>query len=382
MAAAPDTLAHLLLAHFDRHSRDMPWRRTSDPYAIWVSEVMLQQTRVDTVIPYFERWLERFPDVAALADADDAVVLKAWEGLGYYSRARNLKAAATAVRERHNGRVPDSADELKTLPGVGDYTAGAVASIAFGRREPAVDGNARRVFSRLLDLDRPSFKQLQPLVRDFIPEDRPGDFNQAVMELGSTICTPKNPRCDDCPVRGHCRAYANGTVELRPGSSESRAAPAFDVATAVLLATDDARMTRTLLVQRPHTGLLAGMWEFPSMIAPPSRASRMARQMARQITGEPARSRAKGLPPVRHLFSHRTETYHPFVIHVVYTPAVRDSASAGDHGGGSRDIDRSAFGGRAFRWVSAGEMEGLALSVAQRRIAVAAGFVTAATAPA
>lgn len=347
MEAGPETFARLLLAHFDKSSRDMPWRSTDDPYAIWVSEVMLQQTRVETVIPYYTRWLDRFPTIDALADADEQAVLREWEGLGYYSRARNLHAAAKVVRDHHAGRVPDTADGLRTLPGIGAYTAGAVSSIAYGRAEPAIDGNARRVLSRLLDLDRPTFPALQRIAIDYVPPLRPGDFNQALMELGSTICTPLRPRCDACPVSSLCLALRNDTVAFRPGATVTKAAPEFDVTSAVII-----NGGRVLLVQRPGTGLLAGFWEFPARIVPRSRLSGAAREIATGF-GVVPRLRARRLEPVRHVFSHRVETYHPFVLQAESTTDPICDVSA--------------------RWVTRDEASSLPMSVAQRQIAGSIG---------
>ncbi len=346
---ASETLAGRLLAHFDATRRDMPWRRTTDPYEIWVSEVMLQQTRVDTVIPYYARWLQRFPTLRDLADAHEPDVLRAWEGLGYYSRARNLQKAARVVCETHNGRVPDTAETLRTLPGVGAYTAGAISSIAFGRAEPAIDGNARRVFSRLLDLQNPTIPAIQGIVRDMVPADRPGDFNQAVMELGATICTPR-PRCAVCPVSDLCLALQRGTIPLRPGTPPQRTVPAFNLAVAVLIDPHGS----VLLTQRPPTGLLAGFWEFPSRIATVSAVARTARSLAAQLTGTTP-PRARRITPVVHAFSHRIETYHPFVYTVAPVPthAVCDVTST------SADRDR---------------LQSLPLSVAQRHIARLAGL--------
>ncbi len=198
-------LRRALLAFYDARRRDLPWRRDPDPYRVWVSEVMLQQTRVDAVVPYYERWLRRFPTLHALATAEPDEVLRAWEGLGYYARARNLHRAARVVRERHAGDVPSEPAALRELPGVGDYTAGAIASIAFGRREPAVDGNVRRVLARLLDVADPPPARLRAVAAALVPAERPGDFNQALMELGALVCTARVPRCADCPVRGVCR---------------------------------------------------------------------------------------------------------------------------------------------------------------------------------
>lgn len=206
-------LAAALLRHYDVHRRDLPWRDRADPYAVWVSEIMLQQTRVETARPYYERWLERFPDLDALADAEIDDVLRAWQGLGYYARARNLHRAARMVRERYHGAIPADPAELRRLPGVGAYTAGAVASIAFGAATPAVDGNVRRVVARLHDLEDPTAAQLQTLAVELVPADRPGDFNQALMEIGATVCTPRAPDCDACP--GGCWA-ASGSSPTRP----------------------------------------------------------------------------------------------------------------------------------------------------------------------
>lgn len=210
-----------LLAHFERHGRDLPWRRSRDPYAIWVSEVMLQQTRVETVIPYYTRFLERFPTPRALADAPLESVLAAWAGLGYYRRARLLHAGARAVVAQHGGVLPGDVKALRALPGVGDYTAGAIASIAFGLPEPVVDGNVERVIARLFALRgdprrAPTRARLWALARRFADCDRPGDVNQALMDLGATVCLPVHPRCLLCPVRRFCAAHAQGDPERYP----------------------------------------------------------------------------------------------------------------------------------------------------------------------
>jgi A/G-specific adenine glycosylase len=252
-----------LLDHYDVHRRDLPWRGESDPYRVWVSEVMLQQTRVQTVIPYYRRWMERFPDVEALAAADEDDVLSLWEGLGYYSRARNLQKAARVVRERHGGSLPDSADALRGLPGFGAYTAGAVASIAFNAPAPAVDGNVRRVLSRLFDLAAPTGAELQARAAELVDPTRPGDFNQALMDLGATVCMPIEPRCSACPLETLCQARVRGTVHLRPGARPRKVIPQRSFAVAVILDRED----RVLLVRRPRVGLLGGMWAFPEVEA-------------------------------------------------------------------------------------------------------------------
>ena len=257
-----------LLAAYDAGKRDLPWRRKTDPYCIWVSEVMLQQTRVETVIPYYERWVERFPDLEALADADEDEVLLAWQGLGYYSRARRLHEGARVVRERYQGTLPPNSEGLRELPGIGPYTAGAVASIAYGEVVPAVDGNVKRVLSRLYDLPNPSPKELQKLAGSLVDPSRPGDFNQALMELGALICTPRSPECHTCPLATECLALDQGTVEVRPSRKPKRPVPEMEVAVLVLAARDEDEALHLLLRKRPSTGLLAGMWEFPGVEVP------------------------------------------------------------------------------------------------------------------
>ena len=204
-------LAQKLLAWYRHHARTLPWRDHPDPYAVWVSEIMLQQTRVETVIPYFEKWMRLFPTVRDLADASEQDVLNAWEGLGYYSRARNLYKAAQIVAEKHDGELPRNLDDLHALPGIGRYTVGAIASMAFGMDEPTLDGNLRRVFARLFDVTEPADapageKILWALAAGHLPKGKAGAYNQALMDLGATICAPKNPRCLICPLMEICVA--------------------------------------------------------------------------------------------------------------------------------------------------------------------------------
>jgi A/G-specific adenine glycosylase len=256
-------LRRKLLAWYRAHRRDLPWRRTRDPYAIWISEAMLQQTRVETVVPYWERFLARFPDVEALATADVDDVTAQWAGLGYYSRARNLHRAAQLVMERHAGRLPDDVEALRALPGVGRYTAGALASIAFDQPAPIVDGNVARVLTRLLGIDadvrsRAVQDRLWSEAEALAHGEDPGALNQALMELGATLCTPRAPRCGDCPWAPHCAAHAQGRAEALP--VRSRPAPPRRIeAAAVFLERHD----RVLAVQRPQRGLLGGLWELP-----------------------------------------------------------------------------------------------------------------------
>lgn len=253
-------LPALLLRWFDRAKRDLPWRRTKDPYAIWISEVMLQQTQVATVIPYFERFLERFPTLQSLAETPQADVLSLWSGLGYYSRARNLHRAAQVVTQVHAGVLPACVDQLLELPGFGRYTAGAVASIAFGIQAPLVDGNVSRVLTRLFAVDdEKREKRVWELASSLVPRGRPGDFNQSLMELGATVCVPVAPLCLLCPVRSHCQALAQGRVDQLPPPKVRAARKPLNLAVAVCR-----KGARLLLMRRDDGGLFGGLWELPS----------------------------------------------------------------------------------------------------------------------
>ncbi len=253
-----------LLAWYDQHAAALPWRENKDAYRIWLSEIMLQQTQVETVIPYFARFLSAFPTVQALAAAPLDAVLKMWEGLGYYSRARNLHQAAQQVSQNHDGRFPQSVDDLLLLPGIGRYTAGAISSIAFGQAAPLLDGNVIRVFARLSDLDadvtQPAVKEsLWKLAEEWLYRERPGDYNQSLMELGRVVCKPRNPICAECPISQHCKAFANGTQSLRPVKKRKAAIPHYDVAAGMVWN----EAGQVLIAQRPLEGLLGGLWEFP-----------------------------------------------------------------------------------------------------------------------
>jgi A/G-specific adenine glycosylase len=258
-----------LLAWFDRSQRDLPWRKTKDPYGIWVSEVMLQQTQVDRVKRYWTRFMERFPTVQALAEAKLEEVLGLWTGLGYYSRARNLHAAAKEIVERFGGQLPDGVEPLRTLPGFGRYTAGAVASIAYGLEAPLVDGNVARVFSRWLELegvpgDKAREAQLWSAAETFVTGNRPGDWNQSLMELGATVCLPQNPLCLVCPVRPSCGAFASGRVDELPWPKKAPKRKRLELAVAIARRGDE-----VLLARREEKGLFGGLWEMPAVEVSP-----------------------------------------------------------------------------------------------------------------
>jgi A/G-specific adenine glycosylase len=279
-----------LLAFYDRNARPLPWRGTRDPYAVLVSEVMLQQTQVKTVLRYYPAWMRRFPTLRSLAAADLADVLHAWQGLGYYSRARRLQEAARAVVERHGGRMPSSREELLELPGIGEYSAGAVSSIAFGQAEPLVDGNVVRVLTRLFGLRgdpgrAPLKARLWKLARELVPNERPGDFNQALMELGATVCTPRTPRCAECPVARACIARERGLAARLPELPERRAATPVR-AVAVVLRDGPRVLIRRLPADAPRW---AGLDTFPFVElrdgeTPPAAAERAAREVGFRIT--------------------------------------------------------------------------------------------------
>lgn len=287
LPAPSPTLARDLLRWYDVHKRDLPWRHTGDPYAVWVSEVMLQQTQVATVRGYYERWMKRFPTLAALAKAPEDDVLHAWQGLGYYSRARNLQKGAKAVVADHGGQVPRTVTELRTLPGVGPYSAGAIASIAHGERAAIVDGNVVRVLCRFFGLRgdptrAPLKAELWRLAEAAVPETRPGDFNQAMMELGATVCLPRNARCDECPLARTCVARKGKIVDELPELPKRRTTIDVPRAAAVVFRSD-----RVLVVRaRDDAPRWPGMWQFPSSdVARRESASETAERAVRDTVG-------------------------------------------------------------------------------------------------
>jgi A/G-specific adenine glycosylase len=308
-AARRRAIRRRLTEWYRRSHRDLPWRRTRDPYRIWLSEAMLQQTRVDTVIPFYERFLARFPHVSVLADADEQEVLRAWAGLGYYSRARNLKRAAEIIVEEHGGELPRDAESLRALPGVGAYTAGAIRSIAFGEPAPIVDGNVTRVLSRLLAEPELERAQLWQLASELVEGSEPDVFNQALMELGATVCTPRSPRCAVCPLAGLCRAEKRGTPESFPARRARR--PPQPVTALAGLVERRGTPAALLMFRRPDRGLLGGLWEVPSLEgdAPEALSQAIARR-----TGIVTRVGAR-VGTVRHAFTHRALTLEVVRLH-------------------------------------------------------------------
>ena len=306
-----------LLAWYEIEARDLPWRRTSDPYAIWVSEIMLQQTRVDTVSTYFESFLKRFPNIETLATASIDNVLKAWEGLGYYRRAQNLHKAAQVVVADYSGILPSAAGDLHKLPGIGPYTAGAIASIAFGKDEPVLDGNIRRVLARVFNVAEPARSSegerlLWQLAEENLPSGYAGEYNQAMMDLGAAICTPTSPDCSTCPVADLCQARELGIQEQRPVKTPKTPIPHHTVAAAVIR-----RNGQVFIAQRPDKGLLGGMWEFPGGKTEPGETLEAA--LKREICEELAAEIEVGQPfgVYQHAFTHFKVTLHAFECQVL-----------------------------------------------------------------
>jgi A/G-specific adenine glycosylase len=320
----PLAIAARLIAWHEQQQRALPWREAPagrrDPYRVWVSEIMLQQTQVETVVGYFQRWMTRFPNVQALAQADLQTVLKLWEGLGYYARARNLHRAAQQIVAQHQGRIPATRREVLHLPGVGEYTAGAILSLAFGQAEPILDGNVKRVLSRLADIDQPvqetaTLKQLWRLATELVqaaPEGGAGLLNEALMELGATLCTPQSPRCLLCPIADHCQAAARSVQEQRPVTLPKKTIPHYDVAAGVIWQ-GEPFASKLLIAQRPADGMLGGLWEFPGGKQEPNDATLQA-CLQREINEELGIEIEVGKPVVvvRHAYTHFRITLHAF----------------------------------------------------------------------
>jgi A/G-specific adenine glycosylase len=319
-----------LLSWYETHKRDLPWRRTSDPYAIWISETMLQQTQVATAVPYYNRFMKAFPNVKGLDRAPLAKVLALWSGLGYYRRAENLKKTARVLAARHRGQLPDDYDNLRALPGIGEYTAGALLSIAFGKPYPAVDGNARRVLARLFLVS--GEKMLRDRAQRLVSKSRPGQFNQSLMELGSVLCTPQNPRCGECPVEIFCATQRNGHRQRNRMPGKRRQTHAVIWPLAIVR-----RHGKLLLRRRSAHGILAGLWELPGG----EKAGRRAVQTALEgplpeLTSSAAKALRVG--EFAHGITNRRIRAPVFLIELPATPKIR-------------------FEGTRWRWVAPAAMD-------------------------
>ena len=339
-----------LLQWYAANARDLPWRKTRDPYRVWISEIMLQQTQVDTVIPYYRRWLKRFPAVKALADAPLGDVLALWEGLGYYSRARNLRKAAQKVMAEYGGRLPRDTASLQSLPGVGRYTAGAIASIAFNVDAAVLDGNVKRVLARVFniadDVKSPAGeRKLWALAESLVPLGRAADHNQALMDLGATICKPQNPACLLCPLLGICKAQRLGLQDKRPVVKKKPPTPHYDVTAAIIR-----NNGRVLIAQRPADKLLGGLWEFPGGKCEPGESlQECLKREIREELGMRIEVSQQRLT-LRHAFTHFKITLHVFEAEWV--------------GGGPRALEVAAF-----KWVRTSQLVDYAMGKTDRAIA-------------
>jgi A/G-specific adenine glycosylase len=339
-----------LLAWYAEHGRDLPWRQTRDPYAIWVSEIMLQQTRVETVLPFYVRFMDQYPTVQALAEAPLEAVLKLWEGLGYYARARNLHQASRIVVDQYGGDLPASEQELAALPGIGRYTADALGAIVFGRDRLALEGNLRRVLTRLFDIRldprrSEGERELRQRGMSILPGGRASEFNQALMDLGAHICTPRSPACEACPLTAECLAFQNGTQEELPVRQPRGPLPIRHAVAAVLHENDN-----LLISRRPEGGLLGGLWGFPGGNKEKGESNQLAlqrvikEQLGLEIEVE------LPLPPLSHAYTHFRVDLQP------YTCKVRSTS------GHLRDRDD-------VRWVKRHELQDVPMGKLDRMLA-------------
>jgi len=340
-----------ILDWYAQHARELPWRGHPDPYAVWVSEIMLQQTRVETVIPFFEKWMQRFPSVFELAAASQQEVLNFWEGLGYYARARNMQRAAQIIATEYQGKLPRTAQALQQLPGIGRYTAAAIASIAFGEDQAALDGNIRRVLARVFDIAEPARspageRRLWQLAAEHLPPGTAGDYNQALMDLGATICTPAAPDCPQCPVAELCQACALGIQEQRPVNQPKPKIPHYTVTAAVIQ-----QDGKVFIAQRSAQGLLGGMWEFPGGKIEPGETltACLKREICEELNVDIEVGAPFGL--YEHTYTHFKVTLHAFECELLNN----DPPQAREH--------------TALRWVRTAELDDYPMGKIDRQIA-------------
>lgn len=348
-----DAFFEALLSWYAQNAPALPWRLSREPYHVWLAEIMLQQTQIATVLPYYERFLAAFPTVQALAQASPERVLKLWEGLGYYSRARNLQRAAQRIVAEHQGALPQTVEALRKLPGIGRYTAGAIVSIAFGKPAAALDGNVMRVLTRLFDYAEPidtpvAQRQLWQLAEQMAhaaPSGSAAAYTQAMMDLGREICTPRAPRCEMCPVRAFCRAHAAGTQASRPCKARRAALPHHDMVAAILPNTKG----ELLLAQRPPQGLLGGLWEFPQ--GQVRQAETLEAALRRALREKLALDVSVGelLTKVRHAFTHFKMTLHVYACR-------------------AERFDAQPLGYADLRWIALADMDQLPIARADRRV--------------
>ncbi|MFQ5652157.1 MAG: A/G-specific adenine glycosylase [bacterium] len=339
-----------LIAWYHEHKRDLPWRHTDDPYKIWVSEVMLQQTQVETVIPYYHKFVRIFPDVRTLAQASLSKVLKAWEGMGYYARARNLHSAAQAILKDRKGVLPTSHDELLKVSGIGPYTAAAVASIAFNEDYPVVDGNVLRVLARVMKIMEPPGKKgaksrFVNAARQLLPPGKSSVFNQAMMELGALVCLPRRPKCSTCPISFFCQAYGSmADPAILPAKEAPKDRPHYDIAVGIIW-----HKGKILIHQRPTNGLLGGLWEFPG--GKQERSETLEECLAREVRDDLGiEIRVQGpFLTVPHAYTHFRITLHSFQCqHLSGQPVPRK--------------------GVACKWVTPQEAKRFAFSTSNRKV--------------
>lgn len=340
-----------LIGWYEIHGRNLPWRREHLPYQIWISEIMLQQTQVKTMLPYYDRWMERFPDIASVAAASEEELLKHWEGLGYYSRVKNIARTARILHSDHGGDLPCDHRALLSLPGIGPYTAGAVMSLAFNRDYPAVDGNVERIFARLLDIDTPvkeraNRERIWEAARNLLPHGKARRFNQALMDLGALICLPGKPSCGRCPLKDFCLSFERGVESERPVPAAKKKTVAIDVAVGILMRADG-----IFIQKRPPSGLMAGLWEFPGgkVAAGETPREALVREFREELGVEICGLRK--ITRIKHSYTSFRVALHAF------TCTLRDETAQPEI--------RAAVEGR---WVTRRELEEYAFPAANRRL--------------